>query len=149
MVKIAKPHFTREAAVEGGVVKAVRCRAEVDEGFKITFIGVPREEANARVEELEERPQAEELRVEPAMEEGAAGGGSKTAELEAAADYGAYLEELRREFGRLSVYIGVEDGHIYVKLMGRVDSKQFRRYVKTCKRLGFRFEGGRWVKRLS
>jgi len=46
------------------------------------------------------------------------------------------------------VYVGVEDGLLYVKLLSRVDDRRFKRYVQTCKRLGFRFEGGGWVKNL-
>ncbi len=43
----------------------------------------------------------------------------------------------------------MEDGLIYVKLMGRVDDRQFKRYVQTCRRLGFKFKDGRCVKRLD
>ncbi len=30
-------------------------------------------------------------------------------------DYGRFAEEVRREFGKLPVYVGVEDGLLYVK----------------------------------
>jgi uncharacterized protein (UPF0210 family) len=65
---------------------------------------------------------------------------------------GRVLEEVRREFSGLLVYVGVEDGYVYVKVT--VDKRQFRRYLETCKRLGFRFdrkggEVGRVVKKLK
>jgi len=51
---------------------------------------------------------------------------------------------LRREFSGLPVYVGVEDG--YVKRTAPMDQRQFRRYLETCRRLGFRFDKGssRW-----
>jgi hypothetical protein len=54
------------------------------------------------------------------------------------------LEEVRREFSGLSVYVGVEEGH--VKKTAPVDKRQFKRYLETCRRLGFRFDKGssRW-----
>ncbi len=59
------------------------------------------------------------------------------------------LEEVRREFSGLPVYVGVEDG--YVKRTAPMDKRQFRRYLETCRRLGFRFDrrGERWVKPLE
>ncbi len=59
------------------------------------------------------------------------------------------LEEVRREFSGLPVYVGVEDG--YVKKTAPMDQGQFRRYLETCKRLGFRFDRReeRWVKPLE
>jgi len=54
------------------------------------------------------------------------------------------LEELRREFGRLPVRVGVEDSVVYVRLASRVEDRQFRRCVETCKRLGFN-NNGKWV----
>jgi hypothetical protein len=61
------------------------------------------------------------------------------------------LEEVRREFSGLPVYVGVEDGYIYVKKTAPMDKRQFRKYVETCKWLGFRFDrrGERWVKPLG
>ncbi len=59
------------------------------------------------------------------------------------------LEEVRRVFSGLPVYVGVEDG--YVKRTAPMDKRQFRRYLETCRRLGFRFDrrGERWVKPLE
>jgi hypothetical protein len=61
------------------------------------------------------------------------------------------LEELRREFSGLPVYVGVEDGYVYVKRTAAMDQRQFKRYTETCKRLGFRFDRReeRWVKLLE
>jgi hypothetical protein len=57
---------------------------------------------------------------------------------------GRLLEEVRREFSGLPVYVGVEEGH--VKKTAPVDKRQFKRYLETCRRLGFRFDKGssRW-----
>jgi hypothetical protein len=59
------------------------------------------------------------------------------------------LEEVRREFFGLPVYVGVEEG--YVKRTAPMDRRQFKKYLETCKRLGFRFDrkGERWVKPLE
>jgi hypothetical protein len=61
------------------------------------------------------------------------------------------LEEVRREFSGLPVYVGVEDGYVYVKRTAPMDQRQFRKYTEACKRLGFRFDkrGERWVKPLE
>ena len=48
------------------------------------------------------------------------------------------MEEVRREFSGLPVYVGVEEG--YVKRTAPMDQRQFKRYLETCKRLGFRFD---------
>jgi len=62
---------------------------------------------------------------------------------------GRLLEEVRREFSGLPVYVGVEEG--YVKRTAPMDQRQFRKYTEVCKRLGFRFDrrGERWVKPLE
>jgi hypothetical protein len=61
------------------------------------------------------------------------------------------LEEVRRVFSGLPVYVGVEEGYVYVKRTAPMDKRQFRRYLETCRRLGFRFDrrGERWVKPLE
>ncbi len=51
---------------------------------------------------------------------------------------GRLLEEVRREFSGLPVYVGVEDS--YVKRTAPMDQRLFRRYLETCRRLGFRFD---------
>jgi hypothetical protein len=41
------------------------------------------------------------------------------------------LEEVRREFSGLPVYVGVEDGYVYVKKTAPMDRGQFKRYLET------------------
>jgi len=48
------------------------------------------------------------------------------------------LEEVRREFSGLPVYVGVEE--VYVKRTAPMDKRQFRKYTEVCRRLGFRFD---------
>ena len=57
---------------------------------------------------------------------------------------GRLLEEVRREFSSLPVYVGVVEG--YVKRTAPMDQRQFKKYLETCRRLGFRFDRGssRW-----
>jgi len=50
------------------------------------------------------------------------------------------LEEVRREFSGLPFYVGVGDRHVYVKRAAPMDKRQFRRYLETCRWLGFRFD---------
>jgi hypothetical protein len=61
------------------------------------------------------------------------------------------LEELRREFSGLPVYVGVEDGYVYVKRTAPMDQRQFKKYTEACRRLGFRFDRReeRWIKPLE
>jgi len=61
------------------------------------------------------------------------------------------LEEVRREFSGLPVYVGMEEGYVYVKRTAHMDRRQFRKYTEVCRRLGFRFDkrGERWVKPLE
>ena len=61
------------------------------------------------------------------------------------------LEEVRREFSGLPGYVGVEDRHVYVMRTAPMDQRQFKKYVETCRRLGFRFDrwGERWVEPLE
>jgi hypothetical protein len=49
---------------------------------------------------------------------------------------------VRREFPGLPVYVGVEEGYVYVKRTAPMDQRQFRKYTETCRRLGFRFDRG-------
>ena len=50
------------------------------------------------------------------------------------------LEEVRREFSGLPVYVGVEEGYVYVKRTAPMDQRQFKKYTEVCRRLGFRFD---------
>ncbi len=51
--RIARPRLAIEAVVSNGVVKAVRCKAEIDAGVEVVFIGVPAEEADARLKKAD------------------------------------------------------------------------------------------------
>jgi hypothetical protein len=81
--------------------------------------------------------------------------GYKLKEAAGAEEEGGWVErllkEVRREFSGLPVYVGVEEGYVYVKRTAPMDKRQFRKYVETCKWLGFRFDrrGERWVKPLG
>jgi hypothetical protein len=103
---------------QGGKVAAVWCRAALDLGVEAVFAGTAPgyrlEEAAGAEAALNERRGEEEGWVE------------------------RVLEEVRREFSGLPVYVGVEEG--YVKRTAPMDQRQFKRYLKTCKRLGFRFD---------
>ena len=61
------------------------------------------------------------------------------------------LEEVRREFSGLLVYVGVEEVYVYVKRTAPMDKRQFKKYTEVCRRLGFRFDRReeRWVKPLE
>ena len=61
------------------------------------------------------------------------------------------LEGVRREFSGLPIYVGVEDGYVYVKRTAPMDQRQFKKYTEACRRLGFRFgrREERWVKPLE
>jgi hypothetical protein len=147
-----------EAAVNrDGKIAAVRCRAALDEGVEAVYVGA------APGYRLEEAAQADTGKT--------AGAGAEAAEktatgVEAAAGVerrGAavrgvggggverLLEEVRREFSGLPVYVGVEEGYVYVKRTAPMDQRQFRKYTEVCRRLGFRFDrrGERWVKPLE
>jgi len=123
---VETPLLKIEAAVDrDGRVAAVRCRAALDLGVETVFEGVA---PGYRLEE-------------------AAGAGAGVERGGAAVRGNAVerlLEEVRREFSGLPVYVGVEDG--YVKRTAPMDQRQFRRYLETCRRLGFRFDNGssRW-----
>ncbi|AKT34659.1 hypothetical protein PYWP30_01025 [Pyrobaculum sp. WP30] len=58
---------------------------------------------------------------------------------------------MRREFSGLPVYVGIEEGYVYVKRTAPMDQRQFRRCLETCGWLGFRFDRReeRWVKPLE
>ncbi len=107
MVKIARPRLVIEAVVSNGVVKAVRCKAEVDAGVEITFIGAAEEEADARLKKADKPSEgggqhakmAEELKaadprvekIQPAEEAGFEMGDTSV-------DYGRLVEEGVRQF---------------------------------------------------
>ncbi len=154
---IEAPLLKIEAAVDQeGKIAAVRCRAALDLGVEAVFEGV------APGYRLEKMAQASKTADETA------GGGEKAVEktatgAEAASDerrdaagrnvvsdgdgrrrgeeegwVERVLEEVRREFSGLPVYVGVEEG--YVKRTAPMDQRQFRKYTEACKKLGFRFD---------
>ncbi len=108
-----------------GKIAAVRCRAALDVGVEAVFEGVS---PGYKLEKT---------------------AGAKAALDERRDGLERVLEEVRREFSGLPVYVGVEDG--YVKRTAPMDQRQFKRYLETCRRLGFRFDrrGERWVKPLE
>ena len=114
-----------------GKVAAVRCRAALDVGVEAVFEGV-----------------APGYRLEEAA---GAGAGVERRSEEEGSWVERLLEEVRREFSCLPVYVGVEEDYVYVKRTAPMDKRQFRRYLETCRRLGFRFDrrGERWVKPLE
>ena len=108
---------------------AVRCRAALDEGVEAVFEGV------APGYRLEKTAQADTSKTTGA-------GGGEAAEKAAAGAAGGVkrrgaavrgvggggverlLEEVRREFSGLPVYVGVEEG--YVKRTAPMDQRQFK-----------------------
>jgi len=130
-----------------GKVAAVRCRATLDLGVEAVFEGVSPDyklEKTAGAEAAEATTSAE-----AAEDVEHRGGSGRRGEEEGWVE--RLLEEVRREFTGLPVYVGVEEGYVYVKKTAPMDQEQFKRYLETCKRLGFRFDrkGERWVKPLE
>jgi hypothetical protein len=154
---IEAPLLKIEAAVDqGGKVAAVRCRAALDEGVEAVFMGVSpgyRLEKTAVAEAAEKTATGAEAALDERR--GAAGrsvapaGNRRRDEEEGWVE--RVSEEVRKEFSGLPVYVGVEEGYVYVKKTAPMDQGQFKRYLETCKKLGFRFDrrGERWVKPLE
>ncbi len=139
---IEAPLLKIEAAVDqDGRVTAVRCRTALDVGVEVVFEGMS---PGYRLEKTAGAEAAEKTATdaEAALDE-------RRREEEGWVE--RVLEEVRREFSGLSVYIGVEDGYVYVKRTAPMDKRQFRRCLETCKRLSFRFDRRveRWVKPLE
>ena len=139
---IEVPLLKIEAAVDRDVrVAAVRCRAALDVGVEAVYVGAApgyKLEKTAGAEAAEKTSTGAEAALDERRRE-EEGGVERV------------LEEVRREFSGLPVYVGVEDGYVYVKRTAPMDQRQFRRYLETCRRLGFRFDrrGERWVKPLE
>jgi hypothetical protein len=130
---IEAPLLKIEAAVDQeGKVIAVRCRAALDMGVEAVFMGTApgyKLEKTAGAEATEKTATG----AEAALDE-------RRGEEEGWVE--RVLEEVRREFSGLPVYASVEDGYIYVKKTASMDQRQFRRYLETCGKLGFRFDRG-------
>jgi hypothetical protein len=148
---IEAPLLKIEAAVDReGKIAAVRCRAALDEGVEAVFEGAApgyrleeAAQAGKTADAAEDVKHRDGGRKEGVERRGAAGRGVGGGGVE------RLLEEVRRVFSGLLVYVGVEEG--YVKRTAPMDQRQFRRYLETCRRLGFRFDrrGERWVKPLE
>jgi len=146
---VEAPLLKIEAAVDrDGKIAAVRCRAALDLGVEAVFEGAA---PGCRLEEAAQTGKtadaAEDVkhrdggREEAGVERGGAAVRGDAVER--------VLEEVRRVFSGLPVYVGVEEG--YVKRTAPMDQRQFRKYTEVCRRLGFRFDrwGKRWVKPLE
>ena len=133
-----------EAAVDrDGRVAAIRCRAALDLGVEATYTGVA---SGYRLEEAAQTSKtasagaevAEKTATDAETAVGAVRRGGRSRGEEEGGWVGRLLEKVRREFFGLPVYVGVEEG--YVKRTAPMDQRQFRRYLETCRRLGFRFD---------
>jgi len=98
-------------------VAAIRRRAALDVGVEATFEGTA---PGYKLEKTAGAGAAEDVKRR-------GGGGRKGGWVE------RVLEEVRREFSGLPVYVGVEEG--YVKKTAPMDKRQFKRYLETCRRL--------------
>jgi hypothetical protein len=146
---IEAPLLKIEAAVDrDGRVAAVRCRATLDLGVETAFEGM------APGYRLEERAQTGKTTSAGGAAEKVATGAEAVGAVRRGGRRGGeeggwverVLEEVKREFSGLPVYVGVEDGYVYVKRTAPMDQRQFSRYTEACRRLGFRFDKGssRW-----
>ncbi len=141
-----------------GKIVAVRCRAALDLGVEAVFTGVA---SSHRLEEAAQAGKTAGAGAEAAEKiatgaEAAVGVKRRDAAGRGVVSTGgggveSLLEEVRREFSGLPAYVGVEEGYVYVKRTAPMDKRQFRRYLETCRRLGFRFDkrGERWIKPLE
>jgi hypothetical protein len=154
---VEAPLLKIEAAVDReGKIVAVRCRAALDLGVEAVFTGVA---SGHRLEEAAQAGRSAGAGAE-AAEKTATGaeasvgverrGGRRRGEEEGGG-LERLLEEVRRQFSGLPVYVGVEEGYVYVKRTAPMDQRQFRKYTEVCRRLGFRFDRReeRWVKPLE
>jgi len=155
---VEAPLLKIEAAVDQeGKVAAVRCRAALDLGVEAVYVGAApgyrlektaqadtSKTAGAGAEAAEKTATDAEAVVERRVGRRRGGG-------EGGGGVERVLEEVRREFSGLPVYVGVEEGYVYVKRTAPMDQRQFKKYTEVCRRLGFRFDrrGERWVKPLE
>jgi len=138
---IEVPLLKIEAAVDqDGKIAAVRCRAVLDVGVEAVFEGTA---PGYRLEKTAGAGAETATGAEATLDERR--GGRRRGEEESGW-MGRLLEEVRREFSGVPVYVGVEDGYVYVKRIAPTDQRQFRKYTETCRKLGFRFDKGssRW-----
>jgi hypothetical protein len=153
---VEAPLLKIEAAVDqDGKIAAVRCRAALDLGVEAVFEGVA---PGYRLEEAAQAGKTADAGVAEDVKHRDGGREEAGVERRGAAVRGVggggverLLEEVRRVFSGLPVYVGVEDGYVYVKRTAPMDKRQFKKYTEACRRLGFRFDrrGERWVKPLE
>ena len=144
---IEVPLLKIEAAMDReGKVVAVRCRAALDVGVEAVFEGTA---PGYRLEKTASAEAAEKTATDAAGRSVVSDDSRRRGEEESGLE--RLLEEVRREFSGLPVYVGMEEGYVYVKRTAPMDQRQFKRYLETCRRLGFRFDrrGERWVKPLE
>jgi hypothetical protein len=129
---------------QGGRVAAVRCRAALD--LEAVYVGAA---PGYRLEKTAQAGETADAAEDVRRRGGVTSAGDGRRRGEEGGWVGRLLEKVRREFSGLPVYVGVEEG--YVKRTAPMDKRQFRRYLETCRRLGFRFDwrGERWVKPLE
>ena len=135
------PLLKIEAAVDrDGRVAAVKCRASLDVGVEAVYVGAA---PGYKLEKTAQAGKTADAGAEAAVKT-ATGAEAAGVERRGVAVRGdaveRLLEEVRREFSGLPVYVGVEEGYVYVKRTAPMDQRQFRKYVETCRRLGFRFD---------
>lgn len=138
-----------------GKVAAVRCIAALDVGVEAVFEGTA---PGYRLEKTAQADTGKTAGAGGAAEKVATGaeavgavhrGSRRGGEEEGVVE--RLLEEVRREFSGLPVYVGVEEGYVYVRRTAPMDQRQFKKYTEACRRLGFRFDRReeRWVKPLE
>jgi len=135
LVVVEAPLLKIEAAVDrDGKIATVRCRA-AHLGVEAVFMGTaPGYKLKKTAQTRKTADAAEDVKRRGGVV--SAGDGRRRGEEDGWV--GRLLEEVRREFSGLPVYVGVEDG--YVKRTAPMDQRQFRRYLETCRRLSFRFD---------
>ena len=155
---VEAPLLKIEAAVDqDGRVVAVRCRAALDLGVEAVYVGAAPgykleeaaqagKTAGAGAEAAEKTTTGVEAAVGVERRGGWRRGGGEGGDV-----VERLLEEVRRVFSGLPVYVGVEGGYVYVKRTAPMDQRQFKKYTEVCRRLGFRFDrrGERWVRLLE
>ncbi len=125
-----------------GKIAAVRCRAALDVGVEAVYVGAA---PGYKLEKTAGAEAAEKTSTDAEAAVGAVRRGEEEGWVE------RLLERVRREFSGLPVYVGVEEGYVYVKRTAPMDKRQFRKYTEACRRLDFRFDrrGEKWVKPLE
>ncbi len=89
--------------MSNGVVKAVRCKAEIDAGVEVVFIGVAEEEADARLEAETKPAEADKPHAKTAEEVKAAY--PRVEKIQPAEEAGFEMGDTSVDYGRL-----VEEG---------------------------------------